>query len=766
MKKTTVEVIAVLLLSILTPFIAIRDVAFHVGFIFQRDSYPPYYLSNSQYAISCLGFPAVMDNVELPLIGLLYLGVLNPMTFDWINYLLFPFAISIPSMYWASRHFIRKYSKAGFIKTMSISLVTAFLYAITPTAFYFSHWYNYATFYATLPALIAGIDYSLDLKGLKGAISLAIFSSLSTTDPRGFVFTFFFVITFLILRYREFRTLFLSVPFYLLLNIRTFLLLFFDFSKYSTISAGISEEQLWLNYCTFPLLDSLRGLGLFRPLVPFYYYGNEVIEYIFSFALIEFSILGYLFIKKNRVTTYFLTMYLLISFAISSTVSVLGHTFILDFIYPILGFLAQTVVYNYLWIFLPTYLSEMVLAPLFLLFSIVASNLRNVAIPILVLVIVGQLIFSMPAIISGNYFNCYNPVTPPRSVLELADFLNNASGNVLVLTKSSIFCNVLPKEYNPPVNLLLNCTKYDGVILNDFGIEYVVINYNQTYYKNYLESQHDFKLVFNNSKFLVFYNENYTYKINSPIYLLFNYPYSIRSLANMSSINVVPAYAMYTINPKYVGEGICVKTKGEELALEAFKDCVKPVSFKFEHLASPSNFTNSISITTYTIGILNEFSGAPFVLVCSPSHISANVVGNYSVVLGYISYPYGGVFKIGNGSYNLTVNSKFKVAQNFTFLGNMKFSGKLYLYYCGHHVSFLLYVLLLPVNETLKEVETVNVTSIPCSTAFFGRVYVISNQRANLNVIYTLINAFTDLAVFLFLVHKKLFLLIKVLVKH
>ncbi|TRM86996.1 hypothetical protein DJ521_04445 [Sulfolobus sp. E3] len=118
-RKILIELALVVILTIITPIIAIRDVAFHVGFIYQRDSIPPFYLNSWQTAESYLSFPAIMDNSLIPLLLLLYFNVISPMIFYWIQYLLFPFALAVPSMYWASRHFIKKIYNTK-IKELSI----------------------------------------------------------------------------------------------------------------------------------------------------------------------------------------------------------------------------------------------------------------------------------------------------------------------------------------------------------------------------------------------------------------------------------------------------------------------------------------------------------------------------------------------------------------------------------------------------------------------------------------------------------------------
>ncbi|TRM83787.1 hypothetical protein DJ522_05770, partial [Sulfolobus sp. F3] len=633
-RKILIELALVVILTIITPIIAIRDVAFHVGFIYQRDSIPPFYLNSWQTAESYLSFPAIMDNSLIPLLLLLYFNVISPMIFYWIQYLLFPFALAVPSMYWASRHFIKKIYNtkikedigSNYYKLISVSLTTAFLYAITPTAFYFSHWSDYAGFYAFMPALIAGIDYSLDKRN---PILLALFESLTTTDPRGFVFTFLITLTFLFLRWKEFKTLFLSIPYYLLINIRTFILLFFNFNQYNSIGQGISEIQLWLNYYTFPLLDSLRGLGLFRPLVPFYL-GNAELEYILSFAIIEFSLLGYIFTKKNRFSNYFIALYLFLSFFISSYFVFFNKIITLNISYPVCGYLANTWAYKYLWLFLPTYISEMILCPLFLLFSLVAYNFvvtnNKIAPLLIVFVTISQLTFSSPAIITGNYFGWYDPVKIPEPLNQVAQYLlKHSQGNVLAFNISY----PLPNEYSPPFSLIFNTTKI-AKILNTLGVEYVVLPENNSVVK-YFESQDNMSLVFNNTYYLIFRNQDFTYYLNSPIYLIFNYPEGLQEIIDMNlTPNVLPPYLL--VNGSYVG-GYIGNTTADELVFYAIKNNIAPLHFRLEHLDFPSNFTDTIDLNVYDIGITNTYVNAPIISVSSPSLLHKEIKEGYYYVV-------------------------------------------------------------------------------------------------------------------------------------
>ncbi|ACP36854.1 conserved hypothetical protein [Sulfolobus islandicus L.S.2.15] len=716
-----VEIIVVILLSILTPMIALWKVFFHVGYIYQRDSYPTFYLDYRQAALSYLNFPMIIDNVWMPLVVILYFNFISPVIAYWITYLLFPYAISVPSMYFSSRYFLNKYAKETklWIK-ISVSSTIAFLYAITPTAYYFSHWSNYAAFYALLPALIAGTFYSLEKGGLSGAILLSLFASLTTTDPRGFVYTLFIILSILIYRHKlnDLKVFLYSIPFYLLLNSRLFVVLFYNFHSYSSISFTISNQQLWLNYFTFPLLDSLRGLSLFRPLVSYLSFGNPLLIYVMSFAFVETGILGYIFLKKKgSPANYFLALYLFLVFLVSSYVNVLGYNIMLNLTYPLLDFLAQTFVYSYLWLFLPTYLTEMILAPLFLLVSLVMAKIlsKHYLIPLFILIVLSQFTFSSSMVISGDYLGNYNPVNPPPLLVNLAKFLeNNTIGNVLVdaivPSNWSTFIEVLP---NVTSAFLVN-TSSVGTILNEYGIQYVVSTVNDNYTLSIINSHKNvFTLVYNDSYFLVYKNNDFTYNINSPIFINFEYP----KIPNTnSSLNVVPSYLMFDIPPKYIGGYFGNVTYAELLALSAYKQGILPVKLNVKHLPYPNNFTDTINVNVYDEEILSEFPSISFISVSNTSFLNLGVKpGFYKVVLVYVSLPGGGVFGVTNGSYSLSVStSSPNISIVFSYLGNISVSSSVKLFFIGNSLSYLIGVMFIPYNISIQnELNGNNISSYP-----------------------------------------------------
>jgi len=704
----------------------------------------------------------------MPIVILLYFNLISPEIADWVSYFLFPFALAFPSMYFASRYFLDRFTDAKDKIKIVTSTIVAFFYAISPTAYYFSHWSNYAAFYAFLPALIAGTFYSLEKGGIVGAFLLSLFASLTTTDPRGFVFTLFIVLTVILYRHKkqDLITFLLSIPFYVLLNSRLFLYLLFNLHSYVSYGYGISNVQLWLNYYTFNLLDSLRGLSLFRPLVSFLsFYGtplshiNPLIVYIFSFTFVELGFLGYIFLKRRNIATYFLLLYLFLVLIVSSNVYFLNHNITLNILYPLWGYLAQTSLYPYLWIFLPTYISEMILAPLYLLVALVLAKMleRYYFIPLVVLICLAQFSFSASFVLSGNYQGQYNPVNPPSSVVELGKFLeSHTEGNVFINASSPYndFLQFLPNATNAP----FYDTSKIGIILNEMGVQYIVTTENNTYVESIINFHKDvFTLVYNNSGFLVYKNNDFTYHIVSPVYVNFN---STTIPPTNESLNVIPSYLMFNIPSKYIGGYLGNASYAELLALSAYKQGINPLTLKVKHLPTYTNFTDTINVNVYDQEILSKFPGISFIGVGKPSSLNLNVTrGYYKVVLVYVSVPGGGTFTITNGTYSLSVStSSPNVSVAFSYLGKILVSKEVKLIFNGNQDSYLLDVLFIPNNITLLT----NFSGEPISSypSVYGRA---------LGTVYTpspfipvLVNAITFLiAILIFVEREKILQLLK-----
>jgi hypothetical protein len=719
--RKDIEVLVVVGLSVVTPVIALRAVALNPGFIFGRDLLPPFYLPPRQFAVASLGFPAFMSN-EIALLALLpYFGLLSSEQFERLLFLA-PFSTSVLSTYFACRHLLGKYLRVQGVRAFLISSFTAVLYALTLTAYYFSHWPPYAFFYSLLPALIAGTDYSIDLGGVKGALILALLCSASSTDPRGFLFTLLVSLSYSIYRsWRGVKTFISSIPLFLAFNSRLFLLLFYSFRQFDSISLSISNSQLWLNYYTFPLLDSMRGLGLFRPLVPTYSsQGIFTAVYLFSFALPEFAVLGYLALRR-RPCNYLVGLYLVSCLAISSGFPLLRYWVRLDLLYPVWGFLSQTWVYTYLWLVLPTYISEMVLAPLFLLFAMVWGSIlgKKWAVPLLVFVIASQVSFSYPAAASGNYFGQYVPVQEPGPIQRLVQDLSNYTGGTLTLgyvpSSWAGFYSSLPHEvFLPfPLSELSNGTKL-GRVLDAFGVQIVVLPEfgNYTWTKDFLGDQKDLKLLEDTGYFLIYLNLDYHEVLNSPIYILYDYPESVKSLEDFNFTPIVlPSYLQWGEPRQLVGGMIGYnQTQADEIAFKAYLEGVQPLQLKLKRLPYPSNFTYTVSPDAYN-AFLAGFPGV------NPISVSGNVKvslgetkGEVEVLISYLSSPYGGTFEVSNGSKSGFVDLTGEPEVKWAYLGEMM--GNLTLIHLGQSTSYLLQVLLVPKSSALTPLSVSNTTAI------------------------------------------------------
>jgi len=704
----------------------------------------------------------------MPIIILLYFNLISPEVADWISYFLFPFALAFPSMYFASRYFLNRFTDAKDKIKIVTSIIVAFFYSISPTAYYFSHWGDYAAFYTILPALIAGTFYSLEKGGITGAFLLSLFASLTTTDPRGFIFTIFIVLTVLLYRHKkvDLITFLLSIPFYLLLNSRLFLYLLFNLHSYVSYGYGISNVQLWLNYYTFNLLDSLRGLSLFRPLVSYLsFYGtplshiNPLIVYVFSFAFVEIGLLGYIFLKKRSVATYFLLLYLFLVLAVSSNVYFLSHDVAINILYPVWGYLAQTPLYPYLWIFLPTYISEMILVPLYLLVALVLTKMlkRYYFIPLVVLICLAQFSFSASFVLTGNYQGQYNPVNPPSSVVELGKFLeSHTKGNVFVNASSpySAFLQFLPNVTNAP---FYNTSKI-GIILNEMGIQYVVTTENNSYVESIINSDKDvFTIVYNSSGFLVYKNNDFTYHIVSPVYVNFN---STTIPPTNESLNVIPSYLIFNIPSKYIGGYLGNASYAELLALSAYKQGINPLTLKVKHLSNYTNFTDTINVNVYDQEILSKFPGISFIGVGEPSSLNLNITpGYYKVVLVYVSVPGGGTFTITNGTSSLSVStSSPNVSVVFSYLGKIYVSKEAKLMFNGNQDSYLLDVMFIPNNVTL--LTHFSSEPIPSYPSAYGRA--LGTAYTPSPFIPVLVNVITFLiAILIFLKREKVLAILR-----
>ncbi|EWG07838.1 MAG: hypothetical protein ASUL_02304 [Candidatus Aramenus sulfurataquae] len=112
----------------------------------------------------------------------------------------------------------------------------------------------------------------------------------------------------------------------------------------------------------------------------------------------------------------------------------------------------------------------------------------------------------------------------------------------------------------------------------------------------------------------------------------------------------------------------------------------------------------------------------------SSLHLSS-IYGDYEVVLAFISYPDNRSFVVSNGIYNLSVSAFGQTSLKFEYLGNMSFSGNLFLYYTVNSPAYLYQVWLIPFNLTTFSNRYLNVTTVPSSTSLLGRAVPVKGEN-------------------------------------
>ncbi|QIW22983.1 hypothetical protein EWF20_01610 [Sulfolobus sp. S-194] len=676
---------------------------FSPGLVYVRDSYPsiigyfPTLVNNGQ-----INLLFIMDTSDLPI----YIFSLYPEIWDKLSYA-YPIFLGFVSMYFASYYILRTRYKE------IISLIVAFLYIISPTFMYFTYWTDYSTFVALYPLFLVGLDYvnKKNFSLLRSSILLSLLLTLVTTDPRGFIFSFLTLFLYVMYRVikRDFyflKIVLFSFPFYIMENVRTFYSLLVQHNVYVSTGSSISVVQLWLNYYTFSLSDNLRGIGLFAPLINFYS-GNTLFSYVFSFFLPVFVVLSffYLFfkiIRTDAVFYFFLYSFLVIS--ISSYIVVFNHVFNLNLIYYLNNWLKDSPLFPYMWVIIPSYLSEMIIAPLFLTFVYEINFLltekgeiqRLISLIILILVISAQLVFSSPSFASGNYEYNYVPLPVPQNLVQAAEYLHGAKVAVYGTTiyyhgkyyDPEVFAGVPNSVFIPFFN-----TTHLGNILEYYGVEYVIANENLSYFL----SQKDLELVKNFSGIYVFKNLDYKSTFSSRgIYLVYN----VNDLNE--DVAAVPYY-LY-VPPEYLA-GII---GGSEIYIKA--DVFRNYSVKIpaQRLPYPTNFSCTIYVNAHTLQILSAFPGISLIQVGNPA--SENIFvspGKYAVVLTYISYSEGGVIEICNGSVSLSVdtaNTTLSVVSSY--LGIISSNGEIEIIHPDNKITYIVNLELIPyslwVNDTIN----------------------------------------------------------------
>ncbi|WP_206346081.1 hypothetical protein [Sulfolobus sp. S-194] len=691
------------LCGLLSTFFILRSMLFSPGLVYVRDSYPsiigyfPTLVNNGQ-----INLLFIMDTSDLPI----YIFSLYPEIWDKLSYA-YPIFLGFVSMYFASYYILRTRYKE------IISLIVAFLYIISPTFMYFTYWTDYSTFVALYPLFLVGLDYvnKKNFSLLRSSILLSLLLTLVTTDPRGFIFSFLTLFLYVMYRVikRDFyflKIVLFSFPFYIMENVRTFYSLLVQHNVYVSTGSSISVVQLWLNYYTFSLSDNLRGIGLFAPLINFYS-GNTLFSYVFSFFLPVFVVLSffYLFfkiIRTDAVFYFFLYSFLVIS--ISSYIVVFNHVFNLNLIYYLNNWLKDSPLFPYMWVIIPSYLSEMIIAPLFLTFVYEINFLltekgeiqRLISLIILILVISAQLVFSSPSFASGNYEYNYVPLPVPQNLVQAAEYLHGAKVAVYGTTiyyhgkyyDPEVFAGVPNSVFIPFFN-----TTHLGNILEYYGVEYVIANENLSYFL----SQKDLELVKNFSGIYVFKNLDYKSTFSSRgIYLVYN----VNDLNE--DVAAVPYY-LY-VPPEYLA-GII---GGSEIYIKA--DVFRNYSVKIpaQRLPYPTNFSCTIYVNAHTLQILSAFPGISLIQVGNPA--SENIFvspGKYAVVLTYISYSEGGVIEICNGSVSLSVdtaNTTLSVVSSY--LGIISSNGEIEIIHPDNKITYIVNLELIPyslwVNDTIN----------------------------------------------------------------
>ncbi|BFH73162.1 hypothetical protein SJAV_11060 [Sulfurisphaera javensis] len=701
------------LLALLSTLFILRQTLLSSGLIFVRDSYPSLlgYISPlvSSGEINIL---FLMDNPDFPI----SIFQLFPQIYDKLNYA-YPIFLGYLSAFFATRYILN--SKYKDI----IAFLTAFLYVVSPTFMYFTYWSNYVTFVALYPILLVGLSYVSKLSTLKGAILLSFLLTLTTTDPRGFVFSFLTLFLYVIYQlvrrnFRYIKLAFFSLPLYVVENIRTFYALFVQQHVYTSIGNSISVVQLWLNYNTFSFADNLRGIGLFVPLVNFYA-GNYFFSYLFSFFLPVFVILGVVFYAERVIKTdviFYFSLYIFLVIFLSSSITIFNHTFTLNFIYYLNDWLKQTPFFPYMWIILPTYLSEMIPAPLFLTFAFIGDQIiltrreipRLIGIMFVILVIIAQLVFSYPSYATGNYYGNYVPTPIPKNLVEVAEYLHGAKvavygGPIYYNGKwysAEGFAGIPNAVFLPFYN-----TTSLGEILQYYGVEYVVANKNISYFL----AQKDLKLVANFSGIYIFKNLDYRANFTSQgVYIL------VGPVTDLNEdVAVVPPYIY--VPPQYLAGVIC----GGEIYLKADVFHNYSVKIPAQRLPYPTNFSCTIYVNSGAQAILSSFPGISLIQVGSPaSEYISTSPGCYAVVLTYVAYPKGGVIEISNGTASLTVNTQnVSMEVITTYLGKIYTTGKLKLIHPDSRITYLVSLELIPYSLFIKNVilhpKNVTVTVYP-----------------------------------------------------
>jgi len=702
-KSFIIETIGILVYSILLAILILHKVVFQPGFIAVRDTAPVFY-SNRFYVLSLLfsgekiiNIPMYMDNSILPLIGLLWLNLITPETFNKITYLLFPFIIAVPSMYFSIKYFLVKIFNIRSGKQLSLILVSlciSTLYAVNYTSFYYSFWFNYAAFYGFFPLLLMILDkfFSSVTNNsnsiLKNSLIAAVGLSLTTTDPRGMIYSFIiFLLYFLYYLVRNWESIlklfvstFFTLIFYIILNLRTIIALYVNLHSYSLVSQNIMLSQFWLNFYFFPIPVSMEGLGLFFPSV---YPETSIYNAIFAALIPVFGILSILLYSNRKISNrssiplFLIIIYILATAFIANPFGIISKIILI---------LAQTQLYNYLWLIYPTYVSMVIMAPIYILaaitlFRVLVSHINLlVKLFIIFLLLLSQIAFIFPVVSSGNYNGYYQPQPVPKALENVAKILLNASGYTIICGPSVTFwSNVsfgttlylsLP-HVNPDLTIIQWETKnisHLGRILAFFGVQYILVHIDgKSYYENikyekllnFLNRQKDLKLVYNMSFIKLYQNLDFKSLFPSEgVYVLVDYPLSLNTLnqINLTNSTLIPEDSLSPSELSFLFKHKLLSgivgynySTGDFMSL-FFQNWSVNIFSLVKKLPFPTNWTvQSTSLDGEEVNFIASAVPAKLAIHIRP--------GTYVVLVEYITSSEGGAFEIGGGTSSVNVST-------------------------------------------------------------------------------------------------------------
>ncbi|QGR19062.1 hypothetical protein [Stygiolobus azoricus] len=673
-RRRTFEVMAVILLSLFNVFILLWRTIITPGLIYVRDTYPPIFMSPPEpVSNGVINILFVMDTPDLPVYLSSYF--LPSEVVDKLYYA-YPIFLGFISMYFSSKYFLKKLIKVQTrrerIILYGVPVITAFLFTTSPPFMYFTYWTNYATFVALYPSLLATLDYVKGRPGLKGAIILALMSTLTTTDPRGFLYTILTVLAFTLynVKDKEFlKTFATAIPIYIGLNIRTFASLLIQGKVYNGLGTSIEIQQLWLNYQNYPFLDEIRGVGLFRPLLDFY---SNAFIYTLSLLLPAFVILAFIlyFEKVRKVTNlpFVFAVYIITVIMESSTITLFNHVFTLNLIYYLNDVLKESPFFPYMWLILPTYVEEVIPPSLFLMFGVllgvfladVSNRFKEKYVVFLLLavfLVTAQLTSSYTSLAGGDYSGNYMPTPIPKPLYDVAYYLDHHDiGKVVIYVQPIQYDG---REYSaegfvglPNVTLLpfYNSTNI-STILAFYGVQYVVTN--EPDVVSFLKSVGGFNQTYCVDGIYVFEDLDFKTSFTSKgVYILATYPQNLTLLPK--GVAVVPPYVHV---PEQYLAGV-IGGNSTYLLYDIYQNY--SLSIPAQRLPYPTNFSCTIIPTSTANQILSTFPGAPLIQVFNPASESVKVPwgeGYYYIILSYVQHPGGGIIKVSNGSYSVAFNT-------------------------------------------------------------------------------------------------------------